>query len=562
MQNDPSQKSCRQRFQHTGVISFEEVMVVKKLVLSLVVLCLFLSPVAAAQGIVQGGTFRYALTTNPRGMFNPILLTEVYDEYITTSVFDGLIYIDENLQPQPKAAKGWEISEDGLSITFYLHEGIKFHDGVELTAYDVEYTYKTILHPDYTGVRYGDFSMLAGAEEFHKGLSDTVPGIEVIDKYTIKFTTVEPFAPLLSQFTYGILPSHLLKDIPVGELEQADFNRHPIGSGPFKFVEFLTDQHVLLKANDDYFRGRPNIDTLVFQRVASDALPIYIRQGRVDYAEISADNYAEVSTIPGIDIYVFEALGYNYICFNMRQERFADPAVRQAITYGFDRETYVEILREGFGIIANAPIPMASWAFTEEGINSYPYDPEMASKLLAEAGWKPGADGVLEKDGMRLEFEFLVPEGSRVNEQMALLFQQNMEEIGIKVNLVFMEFSAAVDRVDAREFDTFTMSWSLSVDPDPYGIWHSTSPWNDPGFFNERSDELIELGRKETDLEKRKEIYAEWQRLINHELPTMFLSYSVTIAAVSERVQGIDTEPGPLGPLVNLEKLHQIWLAQ
>jgi len=537
-------------------------MSVKKLMLFVVTLALLCSAAAFAQDPVPGGTFRYALTTNPRGMFNPILHTEVYDSYITSVVFDGLIYIDEQLEPKPKIAKDWTISEDGLSITFHLHEGIKFHDGVELTSKDVEYTYKTILHPEYTGVRYGDFSVLVGAEDYHNGLSQEVPGIEVLDDYTIKFTTSEPFAPLLSQFTYGILPSHLLAHIPVGELEQADFNQHPIGSGPFKFVEFLTDQHVLLEANEDYFLGRPLIDTLVFQRVAEDALPIYIQQGRVDYAEISPEQYLEVQSIPGVDVYVYEALSYNYICFNMRQPRFADPVVRQAITYGFDRETYVQVLREGFGIVANAPIPTASWAFTTEGINEYPYNPQLAAQMLAEAGWKPGPDGILEKEGMRLEFEFLVPEGTRVNEQMALLFQQNMAELGIKVNLVFMEFSAAVDRVDARQFDTFTMGWSLSVDPDPYGIWHSTSPWNDPGFYNQRSDELLELGRRETDPEKRKEIYAQWQQLINYELPTMFLSYGVTIAAVSERVQGIDTEPGPLGPLVSLEKLAQIWLAQ
>ncbi len=181
--------------------------------------------------------------------------------------------------------------------------------------------------------------------------------------------------------------------------------------------------------------------------------------------------------------------------------------------------------------------------------------------MLAEAGWTPGSDGILQKDGEKLEFEFLVPDGNRLTEQMALLFQQNMEDVGVKVNLMFMEFSAAVDRVDAREFDTFTMSWSLSVDPDPYGIWHSTSLWNDPGFYNDESDLLIEQGRAEGDMEKRKEIYAEWQRVINRELPSMFLNYGVTIGAINQRVKGIDTEPGPYGPLVARQLLTEIWLA-
>lgn len=533
----------------------------KRVGLLMLAVLLMVSSLALAEGPVKGGTFRYGITTNPRGMFNPILNTEVYDGLIIDQVYDGLIRIDRTLTPQPEIAKSWEISEDGRSITFYLNEGITFHDGAPLTAKDVAFTYKTILHPHYTGVRYGDFSEIVGAKEYKAGEATDVPGIEVIDDYTIRFTTNKPHAPLLSSFTYGILPAHLLEDIPVGELETAAFNSHPIGSGPFVFQEFKTDQHVILKANENYFQGRPNIDTLVFQKIANDAVPIWIQQGRVDYVAISPEQYPEVAAIDFMDIYVFEALSYNYIAFNLRQERMADVRVRQAMAYGFDRDTYIDVILEGFGIKANAPMPKASWAYTDEGINTYEYNPELAKKMLDEAGWKLGRDGVREKNGMRLEFEMLVPEGARATEQMALLFQQNMADIGIKINLMFMEFNAAVDRVDAREFDMFTMGWSLDVDPDPYGIWHSTALWNDPGFYNERSDELIEMGRAETDIEKRKEIYAEWQRLINYELPDIFLSYGVTIAAISNRVQGIDTEPGPYGPLEDGYRLRTLWLA-
>lgn len=533
----------------------------KRVGLLMLAVLLMVSSLALAEGPVKGGTFRYGITTNPRGMFNPILNTEVYDGLIIDQVYDGLIRIDRTLTPQPEIAKSWEISEDGRSITFYLNEGITFHDGAPLTAKDVAFTYKTILHPHYTGVRYGDFSEIVGAKEYKAGEATDVPGIEVIDDYTIRFTTNKPHAPLLSSFTYGILPAHLLEDIPVGELETAAFNSHPIGSGPFVFQEFKTDQHVILKANENYFQGRPNIDTLVFQKIANDAVPIWIQQGRVDYVAISPEQYPEVAAIDFMDIYVFEALSYNYIAFNLRQERMADVRVRQAMAYGFDRDTYIDVILEGFGIKANAPMPKASWAYTDEGINTYEYNPELAKKMLDEAGWKLGRDGVREKNGMRLEFEMLVPEGARATEQMALLFQQNMADIGIKINLMFMEFNAAVDRVDAREFDMFTMGWSLDVDPDPYGIWHSTALWNDPGFYNERSDELIEMGRAETDIEKRKEIYAEWQRLINYELPDIFLSYGVTIAAISDRVQGIDTEPGPYGPLEDGYRLRTLWLA-
>jgi peptide/nickel transport system substrate-binding protein len=533
----------------------------KKQLVFVLLLVLSLSVLVSAQETpLQGGTFRYGTTVNPRGMFNPILYTEEYDAYVIEVVYDGLIEIDAALQPQPKVAKMWEVSDDGLEITFHLQEGIKFHDGVELTAKDVAYTYMTILHPDYTGVRFGTFNMLVGAQEYKDGTADNVPGIEILDDYTIKFSTVRPHAPLLSSFGYGILPSHLLAHIPVGELETAPFNLNPVGSGPFKFVEFLTDQHVTLAANEEYFFGRPNIDTLVYQKVSQDTIPIFLQQNRIDFIEISPDQFLQVSDLAHIDTYIYEALSYSYLAFNLRQERFSDAAVRQAITYGFDRQLYVDIIREGFGIVANAPMPTASWAYTDEGVDPYHYDPERAANMLAEAGWTPGSDGILQKDGEKLAFEFLVPDGSRLTEQMALLFQQNMEDIGIQIDLMFMEFSAAVDRVDAREFDTFTMSWSLSVDPDPYGIWHSTSLWNDPGYNNPESDRLIEQGRLETDLEKRKEIYSDWQRVINHDLPSMFLNYGVSIGALNDRVKGFDPDPGPYGPLVDRQLLSKIWL--
>ena len=140
-----------------------------------------------------------------------------------------------------------------------------------------------------------------------------------------------------------------------------------------------------------------------------------------------------------------------------------------------------------------------------------------------------------------------------------MLFQQNMEDIGFKVHLRPMEFSAAVDRIDAREFDAFTLGWSLGVDPDPHGIWHSTSVWNDAGWVNERSDELIEKGRTTVDQDERAEIYAEWQRLMNEELPNVFFTYTVNVAAMNERVQGVDRDPGPQG-LFWSEILNQLWI--
>lgn len=525
----------------------------------LLLLSVLFSPVQAQQP-EEGGTFRYGMTTSPRGMFNPILWTEGYDAHIVEAVFDGLVYTDGNLQIQPMIAESWEFSEDGLALTFYLKEGVKFHDGVELTAHDVAFTFEAICHPHYTGVRFGELRVLEGAEEFNQGEADSVTGITVLDDYTIRFTTTRPHAPILTAFIREILPAHILEDVPIAELEAHRFNIEPIGAGPFVFKEFRANQHVIVEAFADYHGEGPYLDRVIFQYVSMDSVPIYLQQQRVDFVRISPDQYPVVRDFSSIDTYIFETLSYDFLCFNLRQERFADKVVRQAMTYGFQRDLFVDQILEGFGVIANVPMARSSWAFTQEGINTYPYNPDLAQEMLADAGWVAGADGVLEKEGMRLEFELLYTEGRRHTEQMVILFQQDMGDLGIKVNVRPMDFSAAVDRIDARQFDMFTLGWGLGVDPDPYNIWYSTAPWNDPGFVNETSDALIDKGRTETDIERRQEIYADWQKLINDELPYIFLNYSVDIAAINTKVQGIDDDPGPFGPIVRRYLLNNIWI--
>ncbi len=533
----------------------------KKLVLVLLIMALVLPATAAIaqEEPEKGGTFHRGMVISPRGMFNPILYTEAYDADVIVAVFDSLVTVNRELEIVPQIAESWEFSEDGRTLTFYLKEGVKFHDGVELTAEDVKYTFKTIMHPHYTGVRFGDFALVKGAEAYKEGEVDYVEGIEIIDDYTISFTTEEVYAPFLNEFTYGILPSHILEDVPVAELEAHDFNQNPIGAGPFKFVEFRPDQYVVLDGFEDYHQEGPYLDRMVYHILDDEARPVWLRQGRIDYVGISSEQVPMVEALDFVDVFDYEALSYTYICFNLRQERFDDPRIRQAVAYGYDRQTVKDIILDGYGVIANAPMPTASWAYTDEGINEYPFNPDRSIELMEEAGWERGADGVWEKDDMRMEFEFIYTEATRAQEQMMMLFQQNMEDIGFKVHLRPMEFSAAVDRIDAREFDAFTLGWSLGVDPDPYGIWHSTSMWNDAGWVNERSDELIETGRTTVDMDERAEIYAEWQRLMNEELPNVFLMYSVSIVAANERLKGIDDDPGAQG-IFWTEILHKLWI--
>lgn len=287
---------------------------------------------------------------------------------------------------------------------------------------------------------------------------------------------------------------------------------------------------------------------------------MHLRQGRIDYVTISSEQYPMVEQLDFVDVYEYEALGYDYFCFNLRQERFQDELVRQALWYGYDQQTVVDVIYDGLAIPAYAPMPTASWAYAGDELNDYAYNPDRAIELFEEAGWERGADGIWEKDDMRMEFEFLFSDATRQIEQNMLLFQQNMEDIGVDVDLRPMEFAAAVDRIDAREFDMFALGWNLGVDPDPYTIWHSTSVWNDAGWVNERSDELIEAGRRTTDFEERQEIYAEWQQIVNKEVPNIFNTYDIAIAAANERIRGLDREDPTSQGIIYPLLYNQIWI--
>ncbi len=532
------------------------------------ILCLMLLLVSsialAADGPEYGGRFVDTEIGDWGEMFNPILYEAASDGDIIGLVFNGLVQYNSNLEIIPELAEKFEISEDGLTYTFYLHKGVKFHDGHELTAEDVAYTYTTLVHPDYTGVRGGDFLSIKGARDFRDGKADSVEGIKVIDDYTIQIITEETDSAFLAALTIGILPAHLLKNVPVAELENNEFNRQPIGTGPFTFHEYVSGQYWIGKAFDDYFLGRPYLDEYMYRIVAQSSLPMLFEKREIDVASLLPDHFKKVKELPTVKPFTSPRFQMLYMGVNQKSPKFVNKRVKQALLYGFNREVMVNAIFKGFGEVAHSVIPTVSWAYNGN-MTKYNFNQITARKLLEEAGYnKLDKDGIrMNAEGQRLEIDFLCYQENTAITKVVELYQQMMKLIGVEVNITMMEFNALLDRVyNPDGWDFYIMYWGLTPDPDWSFALKSDAAWNDVFFVNEESDLLLDAGRKELDQEKRTEIYYEWQELVMQELPYYPLMFPTAATCLDVRVHGYNENQGPLGLLVGPEGTlyNKLWI--
>jgi peptide/nickel transport system substrate-binding protein len=488
--------------------------------------------------------------TSLDGKFNPIISDSTYDGYVVDLMFDALVDNTPEGEPKADVAERWEISEDGKTYTFYLKKGIRFHDGHELTAEDVQFTYETIAHPDYNGPRWSTMQDVVGAQEFRDGKADHVDGIKIIDEYTISFTTKEINAPkIINDFIYEILPKHYY------QFEDFDdfiaLNQNPMGSGPFKFVRYVVGQYLEIEANEEYFKGRPKLDGVIVKIVPAETIPAELQAGVIDIGQLTQlPEDVEIATETGIvDIQQFTGNGYTYVGINLRRDNFKDKRGRQALMYGLNRRAFIDSHYEGYAEPCNTAVSPVSWAYTEK-VNKYEYDPEKAKELLKEAGWEDrDNDGWVENEkGEKLEIVWTAYNDVAWPQELVAVAKENWKEIGVRLEGELMEFNAVSDKVyDERDFDLFNMGWSLSIDPDPRGIFDkaSDSPggYNSMGFYNEEAEQIMAQGILETDFEKRKAMYQRWAEIANEELPYLFIAYRQQVFGVNNRVKNLKLAP-------------------
>jgi peptide/nickel transport system substrate-binding protein len=477
----------------------------------------------------------------------PILASDSASHSVAALVYNGLVKYDKNLNLVGDLAEKWDISPDGLTITFHLRKGVKWQDGKEFTSRDVLYTYRTIIDPK---------TPTAYAEDFLQVKKAVATG-----PYTFMVEYAKPFAPALASWGTGILPAHLLegKDITKSELA-----RKPVGTGPYRLVEWTPGQRLVLESYHDYFEGRPYIDRRVV-RIIPDTSTMYmeLKAGGLDMMGLTPVQFRKQTNNTGFlqrfNKFSYPVPSYTYLGYNLKNPLFTDKRVRQAITCAINKDELVQGVLFGLGQAAYGPFQPGTWANNPD-LKPFPYDPKRAEQLLAEAGWKrTEADGLLMKDGKPFRFTILTNQGNEQRIKSAQIIQYRLKKIGIDVKIRVLEWASLLTNyIDTRNFETVLMGWNISQDPDQYDIWSSskTGPkeLNFISYRNSEVDRLLEEGRGTFDKEKRRTCYYRMQEILAEEQPYTFLYVPLALPVVSVRFRGI--EPAPAGIDYNFIKWY------
>jgi len=471
---------------------------------------------------------------------NPILASDSASADINGYVYNGLVKYDKNLKIIGDLAESWDISEDGLVITFHLRRNVKWHDGEHFTSDDIKFTYEKLVDPNTRTPYASDYLM--------------IDRLEIVDPYTVKVKYKEPFSPGLESWGMGIIPRHIFDK---GDFNSHPANRHPVGTGPYKFVEWKTDERIVLEANEDYFEGRPYIDRIIYRIVPDQAVQfLELRKGTIDTMGLTPDQFQKEAI--GRDFTVnfnkfrYPSFGYTYLGYNLRNPLFKDKRVRQALTYAIDRQEIIDGVLLGLGQISTGPFPPTSWAYNE-AISVYGHNPEKAKELLYNCGWKDtDGDGILDREGKPFSFTIMTNQGNKMRELCATIIQSALREVGVQVKIRILEWAAFIHQyIDKKNFDAVILGWSLSRDPDQYSIWHSSQikegQYNFISYRNPQVDRLLVEGRRTFDMEKRKEIYHRIHAILADEQPYTFLYVADALPVVHKRFHGIEVAPAGIG---------------
>ena len=478
----------------------------------------------------------------------PMIATDVMSHEVAEHIFLGVVKYGPDLKIIGDIAERFEISPDQKTITFYLKKGVKWEDGVEVTAEDVYFGFKLITSPEIPSPYASDFL--------------EVKDFKIIDPYTFKVTYKRPFALALPSWgNIVVLPKHILEGKSLDYLRNV-FGRKPIGNGPFKFEKWKTQQEIVLKYNPLYYKGRPYLNYIIY-RIIPDPTTLFmeLKSGGIDWISLTPLQYLKLQRESKLkrkfNIYKYSSFSFTYIGYNLKHPLFKDKKVRKALCYAINKEEVVKGALLGQGIPAYGPYKPDTWFYNKKIEKSCPYNPQKALELLYEAGFKKGKKGILEKDGRPFEFTLLVNQGNLSRLLAAQIIQRQLSQIGIKVNIRVMEWTTLIHQfIDTRRFEAVILGWATAPDPDLYDIFHC-SKIKSPGlnfvsYCNPELDKLLEEGRYTLNKEKRKKIYYKVQEILAEDQPYTFLYIPMSLEAIHKRFQGI--KPAAIGIGYNIEE--------
>ena len=518
---------------------------------------------SATQNIAtrDNNTLTYATRGAISGMFHPdFSVTSGEDRIICFVLYEPLVRRGANNELKGVLAESWDISEDQRTVTFHLRQGVKWHDGEEFTAEDVAYTYTAAASEGWMGYFTAGPSRIEGVEAYRAGEADGLSGIEIIDDYTIAITTTDVYGAFFYQIgeQLSIVPEHIWGDIPAAEAhEHTELLHNPVGTGPFKFTEYVPDQYVILDKFSDYWNGEPKIDQMVFKPMSAEVGPSAVISGEADMHQTSSMNPATIDmlTDAGCEIQELWWTSIRYLILNNDLPLFQSKEGRQAMAYAIDRYGIAENIFYGYGRVENTCYAAGQWGTPpDDQINLYEYNPEKAKELLVAAGCEYKGD-TLYLNGEPVALELIHPTGNANVEKIAVVIQQNLKDIGIDLTVIPMEMTSHNELAKSGDFD-MGMIGNGSPDPDMTWIYASDGSSNYENFSDPKVDALLDEGLKYVDQAKREPIYEELAIYLNEVMPMVPIVSWCDGLIIAPGLEGVKAEEEAAYIFANLENWY------
>jgi peptide/nickel transport system substrate-binding protein len=469
-------------------------------------------------------TLHLATSSNP-ARINPILATDSSSSEIAGFLFNGLLKYDKDLNIVGDLADEFYF-EDNTTLIFKLKKDISWHDDEKFDANDVLFTYKTIISPKIVTPYSSSFRF--------------VKDVEMLDDYSIKVIYKQPYFKALETWMMGILPEHILKDEK--NLMSSKFNTSPIGTGPYKLFQLEHSKDIILKANENYFEGKPKIDKISFH-IISDPMTRFmmLKSGLLDVGSIEPMQYERQLNkdfFKKFDIYEDISRSYTYLGFNLRDKKFQNPKIRKALSLAIDRDELVEILYFSHAKVCTGPFLPRTKAFNPN-VKKPKIDIKKAKELLSSAGYD---------ESNPFKFEIITSNSSPIRPYAAQILQHQLKKAGVIVTLRVMEWQAFLNMVVfPNKFESVLLGWGLSPTPDPYMFWHSDNDkkggFNLVGYKNETMDEMIEKSQKIIDREKLSLLWQDMFKMITDDNPYLFLFIPNSITVINKNIKNVTKSP-------------------
>ncbi len=436
---------------------------------------------------------------------------------INKQIYSRLVESNGKMEVEPGLAESWK-NIDEKTTQFKLRKGVKFHNGDDFTAKDVKFSFERMKNSPRISF-----------------VLPPIEKIEIIDKYTVNIVTVTPFAPLMAHLSHpalGIVSEKMVSQNPEA------LTLTPIGTGPYKFLEWKLGDRVILERNDNYFLKKSNFKKLIYKNIveASNRV-IGLETKEIDIAlSISAVDQEMIKEHSELELLTKPSLSYNYIGFNMNKEKFKDIRVRKAINYAIDKQSIVDVVLNKGGKIATSPLAPSIFGFTNK-TKAYEFDLKKAKALMKEAGLEKG-----------FTTSIYVVNGE-IDKQIAEIVQANLKEIGIELKILVTENSSYWDMTAKGNHDMFLGSWGCVTGDADYGLYsmyHSTAKGasgNRTFYSNSEVDKMLDQGKIEINKEKRKKLYEKIQLQIVEDAPEIMLFNRELAVGVQKNIKGFEVHP-------------------